>query len=366
MIGLSNYSLMRLVSAMTTLSFFVGAMACWSGPRAVVAADDMIGRRIMDFVLPDTSRNQVAFADFRDARVRVIVFMGTECPVGNAYVPDLVEFQKRFRDQSVQVLGINAMLSDTTESIQKHVAEYKIDFPVLIDHQQTVADLFGVVRIPTAYVLDRRGRIRYVGRFDDRVGIGFQRDTAIRSDVEEAVKEVLAGKDVSVTQTKVEGCKITRESRLPNNHSVTFAKDAAEILHKRCAGCHHADTAAPFSLLTFKDAKERADMIREVVADRRMPPWDADSRHGKFQNDLRLSQNEIDLLLAWIDAGTPLGDEKDVPEPPQFAAGWQIGQPDLVFQMQEEFTVPATGSVNYQYFVVPTNVDHDLWVQAAE
>ncbi len=366
MIGLSNYLRISFVSGITTLSLFVGAMACWSGIRTAAAADGMIGRRIVDFVLPDTSGNEVAFSDFRDARVRIVVFMGTECPVGNAYVPDLVEFQKRYRDQSVQVLGINAMLSDTAESIQKHVTEYKIDFPVLIDRQQTVADLFGVVRIPTAYVLDRRGKIHYVGRFDDRVGIGFQRETAVRSDVEEAVKEVLAGKEVSVTQAKVEGCKITRESRLPKDHSVTFAKDAAEILYKRCAGCHHADTAAPFSLLTFNDAKERADMIREVVADRRMPPWDADARHGKFQNDLRLSQNEIDTLLAWIDAGVPLGDEKVIPEPPQFAAGWQIGQPDLVLQMQEEFTVPATGTVRYQYFVVPTNVDHDLWVQAAE
>ncbi len=366
MTRLSNTSLPRLLYGVTVFSFFVGAVVLSSGFRPAGAAYDVIGRRIVDFVLPDTSGTEVAFSDFRDARVRVVIFTGTECPVGNAYVPDLVEFQKRYRDQSVQVIGVNAMLSDTAESIQKHVAEYKIDFPVLVDKQQTVADLFGVVRIPTAFVLDRRGRIRYVGRFDDRIGIGFQRETANRSDLEEAVKEVLGGKEVSVTQTKVEGCKITRQSRLPKDHSVTYAKDAAEILHKRCAGCHHEDTAAPFALLTYKDSKERAEMIREVVADRRMPPWDADARFGKFKNDLRMPQHEIDTLLAWIDEGTHLGDEKEVPEPPKFASGWNIGQPDMVFQMQEEFTVPATGTVQYKYFVVPTNVDHDLWVQAVE
>ena len=373
MIYLSNCSLRCLLSGITALPFLVGAFALSSGVRPAAGADDvtvraadMIGRRIADFVLQDTTGKEVAFSDFRDTRVRVVVFMGTECPVGNAYVPDIVEFQKQYRDQSVQVIGVNAMLSDTAESIQKHMTEYKIDFPVLIDNRQTVADLFSVVRIPTTFVLDRRGRIRYVGRFDDRVGIGFQRDAARRSDLEEAVKELLAGKEVSVAQTKVDGCKITRQSRLPKDHSVTYAKEAAEILHKRCAGCHHADTAAPFSLLTYNDSKERAEMIREVVADRRMPPWDADARHGKFENDLRMKQHEIDTLLAWIDQGTPLGDEKDLPESPKFASGWIIGQPDMVFKMQEEFTVPAKGTVQYQYFVVPTNVDHDLWVQAVE
>jgi peroxiredoxin len=334
--------------------------------RPATAADDPIGRRIVDFVLPDTSDHLVALSDFAEARVRVVVFMGTECPISNAYLPDLIEFQNQYRDQSVQVVGINAMISDTVESIRKHVDEYKVDFPVLIDAQQTVADLFGVTRIPTAYVLDRRGKIRYVGRIDDRIGIGFQRDAARRSDLEEAVKEVLDSKQVSVTRTQVEGCKITRRSRRDKDNPTTYARHAAAILHKRCAVCHHADTAAPFSLMTWQDAKERAEMIRESVAERRMPPWDADARFGHFENDLRLPQEELDTLLAWIDEGALLGDEKDLPEPPKFVAGWQIGQPDLVFQMQEEFKVPASGTVKYQYFVVPTNLDHDVWVQAAE
>lgn len=342
----------------------VSGLFCGLGMTAV--AEDAIGRRITDFVLPDVSGNPIAFSDFRDARVRVVIFLGTECPIGNACVPDLIEFQKQYRDQSVQVLAVNSMPSDTAESIQKHVTEYKIDFPVLVDAQQTVADLFRVVRIPTAYVLDRRGRIRYAGRFSDRVGFGFQRDAAKRSDVEEAVKEILAGNEVSVVQTQVDGCKITRKSRLDKTHPTTFASDVATILHNRCAGCHHADTAAPFSLLTYQDASQRAEMIRDVVAERRMPPWDADTRFGKFENDLRLPQHELDTLLAWIDEGAPLGSEKDLPEPPKFAAGWQIGQPDIVFQVPQEYSVPASGTVKYQYFVVPTNLDHDIWVQAAE
>ena len=348
-----------------TLLSFVGACCCGSPPA--VAADHVIGRKIADFFLPDaTTGNVVALSDFRGAKLRVVVFLGTQCPIGNAYLPDLMDFQKRYRDQSVQVIGINAMLSDTEKSIAKHCAEYHIDFPVLVDQTQAVADQFGVVRIPTVFVVDVRNRIQYIGRIDDRIGIGFHRDTARRSDLEQAVQEILAGKAVSIPQTQVEGCKITRQSRRERTRPTTYAQDAAAILHQRCAGCHHPDTAAPFSLLTYQDAKQRAEMIREVVADRSMPPWDADARFGNFQNDLRLPQHEIDTLLAWIDEGEPLGEESDLADPPKFVAGWQIGQPDLVFQMQEEFVVPASGTVQYQYFVVPTNLDHDIWVQAVE
>jgi hypothetical protein len=107
-------------------------------------------------------------------------------------------------------------------------------------------------------------------------------------------------------------------------------------------------------------------MINEVVVTRRMPPWNADSRFGKFSNDLRMPKEEIDKLVAWIDDGAPLGDEKDLPKPPTFAEGWTIGEPDVVLEMPEEYTVPASGTVEYQYFVTPTNFEQDVWVRSAE
>jgi hypothetical protein len=100
-----------------------------------------------------------------------------------------------------------------------------------------------------------------------------------------------------------------------------------------------------------------------------MPPWHADPRHGKFSNDRSLSKADHDTLLAWIDQGCPKGDEKDLPPPKRFPEGWHIGKPDVVLSMTREYTVPAKAGKNgirYQYFVVPTNFDEDVWVQAAE
>jgi peroxiredoxin len=330
------------------------------------AADSVLGRRIPDFVLPDSAGKPTAFSDFNEAKHVVVVFLGTQCPIGNAYVPVLNELQAQYRDQGVQVVAINSNLADNAEAVAKHVKEFSVGFPVLVDERQIVADIFGARRTPEVFVLDRRRNIRYVGRIDDRFGYTYKRATARRSDLEEAVKELVAGDEVSVAETEPAGCIITRKDRLEGKGKITFAKHVSRILQKNCADCHHSGTAAPFSLLKYEDARNWAGMIRETVVERRMPPWSADSRYGHFENDLRMSDEDIDTLISWIDGGMPMGDLKELPEPKQYADGWQMGEPDLILKMPVEYTVPATGTVEYQYFVTPTNFKEDVWVQASE
>ena len=147
---------------------------------------------------------------------------------------------------------------------------------------------------------------------------------------------------------------------------VTFNKEVAPILQKNCVTCHRPGQVAPMSLLSYKDARPWAKSIREMVAERRMPPWLADPGYGEFTNDRRLSQKEIDTILAWVDGGLREGDPKDLSPNPEFAEGWTIGQPDLVLSMNDEYSVPPDGVVPYKYFVVPTGFTEDRYVQAAE
>jgi hypothetical protein len=97
-----------------------------------------------------------------------------------------------------------------------------------------------------------------------------------------------------------------------------------------------------------------------------MPPWLADPKYDHFANSRRLSDKEIATLVAWADAGAPKGNDRDLPAPPQFETGWQLGKPDVVFQMPDEVPVPADGVVAYQYYTVPTNFTEDKWIQASE
>jgi mono/diheme cytochrome c family protein len=147
---------------------------------------------------------------------------------------------------------------------------------------------------------------------------------------------------------------------------VTFSKDVAPIFYKNCVQCHRAGEIAPFSLMTYKDARPWARSIREKVLTREMPPWHADPRYGEFANDRRLNQKDIETIVKWVDQGAKEGDPKDLPPLPKFEEGWNIGKPDLVIYMPQEYIVPASGVVEYKYFVVPTNFKQDMWVQAAE
>ncbi len=149
--------------------------------------------------------------------------------------------------------------------------------------------------------------------------------------------------------------------------SVTFSKDVAPIIFKNCVVCHQPGETAPMAFLNYKQVRPWAKSIREVVANRQMPPWHADSRHGEFINDRRLSQKDIDTLVAWVNQGAKEGDPKEMPPAPRLREeGWSIGKPDVILPLTEEYIVPADGSVDYQHFIVHTNFTEDKYIQAAE
>src|SRR5438876_443501 len=148
--------------------------------------------------------------------------------------------------------------------------------------------------------------------------------------------------------------------------SPTYTKDVAPILNNRCVECHRPGEVAPMPLLSYKQVRPWAASIKEKVLSRTMPPWLADPHYGQFKNDRRMSQAEIDTVVAWVDAGAPEGRPQDLPKPPEFVQGWGIGKPDMVFSLLEEVEVPAEGVVPYKYYKVPSNFTEDKWVEAAE
>jgi hypothetical protein len=152
----------------------------------------------------------------------------------------------------------------------------------------------------------------------------------------------------------------------PNAGAPTFSTHVAPILFANCTSCHRTGEIAPMALTNFKEVRPWAKAIKEQVASRQMPPWHADPKHGAWANDRRLSQQDIDTLVKWVDQGAPEGDPKGMPPLPKFASGWQIGEPDIVFEMPQTFTVPAQGTVPYMYFTVPSNFKEDKYIAAME
>ena len=112
--------------------------------------------------------------------------------------------------------------------------------------------------------------------------------------------------------------------------SATFSKDVAPILYNNCVTCHRPGEMAPMSLLDYKSARPWAKAIEAAVVSRKMPPWFADPAYGHFQNDARLKTQDIDTIKAWVAAGSPEGDPKDLPAQPKFVTGWHLGKPDII------------------------------------
>ena len=158
-------------------------------------------------------------------------------------------------------------------------------------------------------------------------------------------------------------CRAPTESAPP---SLTYTKDIAPILFRSCAPCHRPGEAAPFSLLTYDDAKSHARLIEEVTKRRLMPPWLPAADDPKFADDLRLSDADIARLRDWAESGAAEGDPADLPAAPRFVEGWQLGKPDLIVKATKAYSLAAGGSDVYWNFVFRAPVDRARWLKAIE
>ena len=148
--------------------------------------------------------------------------------------------------------------------------------------------------------------------------------------------------------------------------AVTFNKDVAPVLYARCATCHRPGEIGPFSLLTYRDARQHATQIADVTARRVMPPWKPERGKGTFVGDRSLSDDEIRLLQAWVAQGTTEGDARDLPPAPQWTTGWAFGTPDLVVAMPAPYTLQAGGGDVFRTFVIPIPTTTARYVKAIE
>lgn len=146
----------------------------------------------------------------------------------------------------------------------------------------------------------------------------------------------------------------------------TFYKNIHPILQQHCQTCHRAGEIAPIPLVTYADVRKYAAAMKKMTSARKMPPWFADPRIGKWANDPSLTNAQIATIAAWAEAGAPAGNPQDAPPPWQWTQGWNIPHPDLVLQMTKPVPIPAKGDVPYTYEIVPTGFTDDKWVQASE
>ena len=349
------------------LSLAVGASIVFvvtsgRGADATVARE----QRIADFTLHDHLGAKRSLADWHDKPVVVVVFLGTECPLAKLYGARLAEFDVAYRDQGVQIVGVNANQQDSLQEIAVYANKHGIKFPVLKDPGGKIAAQFGATRTPEAFVLDADRVVRYRGRIDDQYGVGSARLKATTEHLRSAIDALMTGAPIDLPRTEAVGCLISPPREAVATGAVTYAEHVAPILNEHCVKCHRPGEIAPFALTEYDDAAAWAETALETIDQSRMPPWHANPAYGKFHNDARMADEQKELFRQWVEAGTPSGDLAKAPPLPEFTDGWQMGQPDAIYKMPEPFEVPAQGTVEYKYFVVDPGFAEDVWIRGAE
>ncbi len=306
--------------------------------------------------------------EFKDNKILVVAFLGTECPLAKLYAERLQTLSAKYSDQGVEVIGVMSNRQDSLEEIASFANRQKLEYVILKDAGNKFADTLHAKRTPEVYLYDNKRELRYAGRIDDQYGISHARDEPRRKDLQMAIDELLAGKEVSQPRTESAGCIIGRTKKVNPSSSVTYGGQVAAILNKHCAQCHRDGEIAPFALTDYEEVAGWADMIAEVVQEKRMPPWHASPKHGKFANQRLMTDEEKQILYDWAEAGAPAGDLSELPAAPKQFTGWQLPKaPDVVIPVSPKpINVRATGAVRYQYFSHDPGFKEDKWLAAAE
>jgi hypothetical protein len=326
-------------------------------------ADEVkIGANVGELRCKDIRYLARSLRDFGEKKAYVLVFVDCGCPLAARYLPVLHRLERGYRDKGVQFVAVNSGPNDTIAEMAAQAVEHGVEFPFVKDYDGKVADALGVQRTPECVVLDAKRTLRYRGRIDDQYRPGGQRVEPTHNDLVDAIDAVLAGKEVAVPTTPVDGCLITR-SPDKSDKAVTYADHVAPVLAKHCTVCHQPNTAAPFALQTYEQVKARGRTIAEVVAEGRMPPWFAPPHEGDLIQHHSLTLAERETVVRWVAAGMARGDDSRLPRPVESKpAKWLIGEPDLILSTPL-YDLPASGDIPYKYAPLLHTFAEETWLE---
>jgi len=337
-------------------------------PEAAIATDTL--------TLTDPSGLLRPLSQLTGTSATVVVFLYATCPLCQRSAPVLEKLWKDMQSRGVQILGVFTDGSPAAD-LEKFKKDYGISFPLFVDNGVKVATALSATVTPEAFVLDRYGKVRYMGRINDLYQVrGVQSQTPVREDLREALSDVISGSVVQVPRTLPVGCAIVRQDPLPastpapfQETMITYHKDVAPILRNHCMMCHSEGNAGPFTLTSYDDAADWMKTgLREIKAGR-MPPAQVESDLA-IRNANTISPAELKTLESWIKSGKPEGDSNSAPplDPLPDCSRFQedLGPPDIILEQGESFHLGPMGNDIYRHLIFPINNSADLRVRAIQ
>jgi len=314
-------------------------------------------QRVGDFALLDhTGRfHQLSYLSDHQAVVLVVHANGSEAI--SSHLERLKALRDKHATRQVAFLMLNPMAADHRDSIAADAAAAKIDFPVLYDETQLVAESLQVARVGEVLVIDPRN-----------MTLAHRGSTAQLEATDAAINALLQGHDLPSPAATADGQKVVYAAAKQHAAQVpSYSQDIAPILEQHCVQCHHDGGIGPWSMNSHAMVQGWSAMMREVLMTQRMPPGQVDTHVGRELLQVAgLSPAEMQKMVHWIDAGAPADGQPDPLQGLTFAdTKFSFGEPDLIYKIPAQ-EIPATGVIDYRYVPVELNLDRDVWVRAME
>jgi mono/diheme cytochrome c family protein len=321
--------------------------------RAEAEAPKVAGpARVDDFMLADQDLLARQLYRMSDDKAVVLVTYASGDKQLHADAPALMALKAAYAGKGVDLLAVDSRIGDRRDPVVADAKAAGLDIPILFDYEQLVGEELGVTRAAEVIVIDPRGwTVAYRGPADG---------------AKTAIDALVAGQKVALTTREALGSPIAfpERAKAATFAQISYAKTIAPIVQAKCATCHQPGGVAPMALNTYEQIKGFSPMIREVIRTHRMPPFLADETVGAFQDDDRLSPDQMKTLVHWIDAGAPRGAGPDPLAKIKFQAPeWPLGKPDLVLEVPA-VKIPASGVLDYQHPVVPNAMSEGRWMKA--
>lgn len=327
---------------------------------------EMDDSRVIDFGLFDHLGDFHRLHYHTDAKAIVLFVQGNKCPIVRKAFNDLQNVKSDFAEQNIKFFMINSNVQDDRKSVREEIAQYDTDIPVLIDRDQLVADLLDIDITAECFVIDPKDwTLKYRGPINDRIGYESQKNEASEHYLKAAIENVISGEEVAASFVNTKGCAVARLSKNEGYESLTYADHVAPILKDNCYKCHQEGGIAPWAMNNYNAVFGWSRMIKQVLLDQRMPPWQADPEINEFHGDLSLTQEEKRKLIAWIDGGMEKGEGDPMASLTPNSNKYILGEPDHEIKLKKE-DIPASGIIDYRMQEYTMNTDEDLYLKAVE
>jgi mono/diheme cytochrome c family protein len=347
---------------LATLAAAVGAMALGGASHGLTQAKAEAPKitgpaRVDDFMLADQNLlGRQLYRMSNDKAVVLVTYASADRQL-HADAHALMALKAAY-PKGVDMLGVDSRIGDKRDPVIADAKAAGLDMPILFDYEQLVGEELGVTRAAEVIVIDpKTWTIAYRGPVASPTGEPWAKP---------AIDALMAGQKVALTSVEAKGQMIAFPDRAKANTyaQISYAHTVAPIIQAKCATCHQPGGIGPMPLNNYEQIKGFSPMIREVIRTHRMPPYAADETVGAFQDDDRLTPDQMKTLVHWIDAGSPRGAGEDPLKKVAFQAPeWPLGKPDVTLDIPA-VKIAASGIMDYQHPVVPMTLPEGRWLKA--